>query len=74
MQNPDVTALIQQQSVAFQPIYKALRQTILQAAPHITEFMQYGIPFYDYHGRLCYLNLRQRSCGARAMPGRLFSP
>jgi hypothetical protein len=60
MQNPDVTAFISQQPAYFQPIFKALRQLISQEAPpHMHEFIQYGIPFYGYYGRLCYLNLRQ---------------
>ena len=59
MQNPDITEFISRQPVALQPIFKALRQIVLQIAPHIVEFMQYRIPFYAYHGRLCYLNLRR---------------
>jgi hypothetical protein len=34
----------------------ALRKLILNAAPHVGESIKYGIPFYTYHGLLCYLN------------------
>ncbi len=33
-----------------------LRKLILDAAPHVGESIKYGIPFYTYHGLLCYLN------------------
>ena len=59
MQNPDITEFINRQPAALQPIFSALRQIIFQEAPHITELMQYHIPFYTYHGRLCYLNPRK---------------
>ena len=59
MQNPTIPAFISQQPVALHPILRALRQNIFQAAPYVVELMQYHIPFYTYHGRLCYLNPRQ---------------
>lgn len=56
MQHPDITAFINQQPVELQPTFRALRQTILQVAPHIIETIQYRIPFYTYYGQLCYLS------------------
>ncbi len=35
---------------------RTLRKLILDAAPQIGESIKYGIPFYTYHGLLCYLN------------------
>lgn len=35
---------------------RGLRKLILDAAPHVGESIKYGIPFYTYHGLLCYLN------------------
>jgi hypothetical protein len=35
---------------------RALRKLILYAAPHVGESIKYGLPFYTYHGLLCYLN------------------
>jgi hypothetical protein len=35
---------------------RSLRKLILDAAPHVGESIKYGIPFYTYHGLLCYLN------------------
>jgi hypothetical protein len=58
MQNLDVTAFINQQLTAPRGILSALRVIILQTAWHIEESMKYGLPYYSYHGRLCFLNLR----------------
>ncbi len=35
---------------------RTLRKLILDAAPQVGETLKYGIPFYTYHGLLCYLN------------------
>src|SRR2546421_12038449 len=37
-----------------QPHLRRLRQTIKAAAPKAEEKLSYGIPFYEYHGRLIY--------------------
>jgi hypothetical protein len=58
MQDIDVTVFINQQPAAFRGILGALRVVILQAGLHIEESMKYGLPYYSYHGRLCFLNLR----------------
>jgi len=33
-----------------------LRELILSCSPTINEEISYGLPFYYYHGRLCYIN------------------
>ena len=37
-----------------QPHLRRLRQIINSAAPKAKEALSYGIPFYEYHGRLIY--------------------
>src|SRR5205807_3512280 len=37
-----------------QPHLRRLRQIINSAAPKAREALSYGIPFYEYHGRLIY--------------------
>ena len=58
MQNIDVTAFINQQPTVPRGILNALRVIIFQTALHIEESIKYGLPYYSYHGRLCFLNLR----------------
>lgn len=57
----NVTTFINQQPARAKNILDALRTIILQTAPHLEESMQYGLPFYSYHGRLCFLNLRNET-------------
>lgn len=33
-----------------------LRHLILDVAPAVDEKISYGVPFFSYHGPLCYLN------------------
>ncbi len=40
----------------YQPVFKKLRQIVLQSAPGIEEKLRYGIPFFDYYGWMCYLS------------------
>jgi len=61
MQNLDVTDFINQQPTMLRHLLNALRAVIFQAALHIEESMKYGIPFYSYHGRLCFLNPRRET-------------
>ncbi len=56
MQNIDVTAFINQQPTKLRSILSALRIIIFQEALYVEESMKYGLPFYSYYGRLCFLN------------------
>jgi hypothetical protein len=47
----------------YQSIFKLLRQIILQSAPNIEERIRYGIPFFDYHGWMCYLSPLKKDKG-----------
>jgi hypothetical protein len=42
---------------SLQPILMDLRALILAQHPMIEERFRYSIPFYDYHGWMCYINL-----------------
>lgn len=50
----EVDAYIAAAPRASQPQLRQLRKTIRSAAPLATEKISYGIPFYDYKGRLIY--------------------
>jgi hypothetical protein len=58
MQKIDVTAFINQQPTVPRGILNALRVIIFQTVSHIEESIKYGLPYYSYHGRLCFLNFR----------------
>ena len=53
---PTVDDFIAAQPADSQVRLRSLRKLILDAAPHVGESIKYGIPFYTYHGLLCYLN------------------
>ena len=48
----DVDAYIAAAPKAVQPMLSELRQVIRSAAPNASERISYGMPSYDYHGRL----------------------
>jgi uncharacterized protein YdhG (YjbR/CyaY superfamily) len=50
----DVDAYIAAAPKEAQPRLRQLRQVIKSAAPKAQEKISYGIPFYEYHGRLIY--------------------
>ena len=50
----DVDAYIAAAPKEAQPRLRQLRQVIKSAAPKALEKISYGIPFYEYHGRLIY--------------------
>jgi len=43
-----------------QPILRQLRQVIKSAAPKAEEKISYGMPTYEYHGRLVYFAAHKR--------------
>lgn len=61
MQNLAVTSFINQQPIMLRNLLSALRTIIFQTALHVEESVKYGIPFYSYHGRLCFLNPRHET-------------
>ena len=73
MQDLGVTAFINQQPTALRGILSALRIIILQAGPYIEETIKYGIPYYSYHGRLCFLNPRDGAVELGFCQGALLS-
>ena len=46
---------------------KELRATIMAAAPNAEERISYGIPFYQYKGRLVYFQLWKKHIGLYAL-------
>lgn len=51
-----IDAFIRQQSEAQQTALHRLHFFILQQAPRLQESIKWDIPFYAYHGLLCYIN------------------
>ena len=58
MEHIDVTFFIDQQPSELKSILRALRSIIFQTVPYVDESIKYDIPFYNYYGRLCFLNPR----------------
>lgn len=50
----DVDEYIEAAPEAAQPMLHELRRLIRSAAPDAEEKISYGMPFYEYHGRLVY--------------------
>jgi uncharacterized protein YdhG (YjbR/CyaY superfamily) len=46
---------------------KELRATIIAAAPNAQERISYGMPFYEYKGRLVYFQLWKKHIGIYAL-------
>ena len=50
----DVDAYIAAAPKAVQPMLSELRRVIMSAAPNAKECISYGMPSYDYHGRVAH--------------------
>jgi uncharacterized protein YdhG (YjbR/CyaY superfamily) len=65
--NEAVDAYIEAAPNAARPHLRALRKTILTAAPKAQEKMSYGMPFYEYRGRLVYFAAFKKHVGVYAV-------
>ena len=65
--NEAVDAYIEAAPNAAQAHLRALRKTILTAAPKAQEKMSYGMPFYEYRGRLVYFAAFKKHVGMYAV-------
>ena len=63
----DVDEYIAAAPLAAQPILRELRQVIKAAAPRADETISYGMPSYDYHGRLVYFAAFKNHVGLYAV-------
>ncbi len=45
-----------------------VRKAILEVAPDAKESISYGMPFYDYHGRLVWFGLSKKHIGLYLRP------
>ena len=59
----DVDAYIAAAPKAAQPRLRQLRKLIRAAAPRAQERLSYGIPFYEYRGRLIYFAAHKTHIG-----------
>jgi uncharacterized protein YdhG (YjbR/CyaY superfamily) len=62
-----VDAYIEAAPKAAQPHLLAQRRTILTVAPKAREKMSYGMPFYEYRGRLVYFAAFKKHVGMYAV-------
>jgi uncharacterized protein YdhG (YjbR/CyaY superfamily) len=62
-----VDAYIAAAPVPAQPILRQLRHTIKSAAPKAEERISYGMPSYEYHGRLVYFAAFKNHVGLYAV-------
>jgi uncharacterized protein YdhG (YjbR/CyaY superfamily) len=63
----EVDEYIAQAPADVQGRLKAIRATILAAAPGATERISYGMPTYEYKGRLVYFALWKKHIGVYAL-------
>ena len=65
-----VEEYIEQSPAQTKRLAKELRKLILEAAPNASEKLSYGMPYYDYHGRLIYFSVREDYVGLYVMSAR----
>jgi uncharacterized protein YdhG (YjbR/CyaY superfamily) len=65
--NVDVDQYIAAAPVPAQPVLRQLRQVIKTAAPKAEERISYGMPSYEYHGRLVYFAAFKNHVGLYAV-------
>ena len=63
----DVDAYIAAAPEEAQPLLRHLRQAILAGAPKAEEKISYGMPFYEYRGRLVYFAAFKNHVGLYAV-------
>jgi uncharacterized protein YdhG (YjbR/CyaY superfamily) len=63
----DVDAYISAAPEAARPILRELRQAIRAAVPDAEEKISYGMPHYQYHGRLAYFAAHTQHVGLYAL-------
>ncbi|HET9493082.1 MAG TPA: DUF1801 domain-containing protein [Chloroflexia bacterium] len=63
----DVDDYIAQAPDELQPRLQQLRSAIMAAAPGAKERISYGIPYYEYMGRLIYFQLWKKHIGLYAL-------
>ena len=63
----EVDAYIATAPVSAQPILRQLRDVIKAAAPKAEERISYGMPSYEYHGRLVYFAAFKNHVGLHAV-------
>jgi uncharacterized protein YdhG (YjbR/CyaY superfamily) len=63
----NVDEYISQAPPELQPRLRELRAAIMEAAPNAKERISYGIPFYEYKGRLVYFGLAKKHIGLYAI-------
>lgn len=64
----DVEGYIIAQPKKFQTELRQLRNVIKTVAPSADERLSYGMPYYDYHGRLAYFRLARGHIGLYIPP------
>ncbi|HEX3722068.1 MAG TPA: DUF1801 domain-containing protein [Nitrolancea sp.] len=59
----DVDAYIAATPIEVRAMLEQLRDTIKRGVPAATERISYGMPYYEYNGRLVYFRLAKRHIG-----------
>ena len=63
MNASDVDAYISNAPENVREKLRQLRRAIVEAVPEANERISYGMPYYDYNGRLAYFGLAKRHIG-----------
>lgn len=63
----DVDSYIAAASAEAQPVLRQLREVIKSAVPDAEEKISYGMPYYEYHGRLAYFAAHKNHVGLYAL-------
>lgn len=66
----DVDAYIAAAPAPAQPLLRTLRAIVKSEAPSAEEGLSYGMPYYEYHGRLAYFAVHKTHIGVYGLAGR----
>ncbi len=66
---PDVGSYIAAAPKAARPKLRQMRQAIRSAAPEASERISYGMPYYEFHGRLIYFAAQRSHIGLYVLGG-----
>jgi uncharacterized protein YdhG (YjbR/CyaY superfamily) len=63
----NVDSYIAAASASAQPLLRQLRKVIRSAAPRAEEKISYGMPYYEFNGRLAYFAAHKKHVGLYAL-------
>jgi len=65
----DVDEYIASAPAPARPLLRTLRAIVISEAPNADERLSYGMPYYDYHGRVIYFAVHKGHVGVYGLAG-----